>query len=263
MSERPLVAFTVLAQTAVGTLLTLVALETWSGALSGDPAARVLVLGVLLAVVLVMVSALAVSLLHLGSPSTAWRAIANLRSSWLSREVLAAILFSACGAAFAALRASGRGPDRLRITLATATALSGVVLVYAMARVYRIRTVPAWNTPLTTASFFATTALLGTLPVGVALVLLPGVPAERISLPLRFIALAAAAVFGARLLARRRGALRGIRRILPLLGLALSLAMLVGAGRPPALPIAAFAVAVATETLGRYLFYSDGLRKPL
>ena len=263
MTERPLVAFTLLAQMAVGVFLTLLALDLWDGALAAEPAAWALTNGVLLAIGPVMAVALAASLLHLGSPAGAWRAIVNVRSSWLSREVVLAIAFAACGAAFAVLRMSGHGPSGLATLLAVATALSGVGLVYAMARVYRVRTVPAWDTPLTTISFFAATVLLGSLAVGTALVLLPGTSGAPISGPLRWIGLAAAAGFGAELAALRRGPLHGARRILLLLGLALSAGLLLGAGRASALLAASFAVAVAAETLSRYLFYVEGLRKPL
>jgi DMSO reductase anchor subunit len=264
VTERPLVAFTLLAQMAVGAFLTLGALELRGGALSGDPAARALTNGILIAIGPVVAAALAASLLHLGSPAGAWRVIVNVRSSWLSREVLLAILFAVCGAAFATLRALGHGPRGLRTLLAVATALSGVALVYAMAQVYRVRTVPAWDTPLTTTSFFATTLLLGTLGVGSALVLFPGVPDALLPGPLRWIAVAAAAGFAAELAARGRGTLHGVRRILLLVGLALSVGLLLGAGHAPALLlVASFAVALAVEMLGRYSFYVDGLQRPL
>lgn len=263
MKERSLVAFTLLAQLAVGAFLTLVALDAWAEALARDPAARALTNGILLAIGPVIAVALAASLLHLGSPALAWRAIANVRGSWLSREVLLAILFAALGAAFAALRATGRGAGSPQTLLAAATALSGIALVYAMARVYRVRTVPAWDSPRTTASFFVTTLLLGALGVGAGLALLPGAPESLISGPLRGIALVAAVGFGARLAAREPGVLRAPRRALLLLGLVLSLGLLAVASRAPALPLAAFAAALAAETLGRYRFYVEGLRRPL
>ena len=80
--ERPLVLFTVLAQMAVGAFIT--------------PGVFVLQLGATEAKIpvlftgLIMLSALLLSLLHLGSPQRAYRAIANWRTSWLSREILIA-----------------------------------------------------------------------------------------------------------------------------------------------------------------------------
>jgi anaerobic dimethyl sulfoxide reductase subunit C len=268
MKEGPLVAFTVLAQMAVGAFLTLAALELWGGPFSADSAARGFASWILVAIGAVTVAALAVSLLHLGSPAVAWRTIGNVRRSWLSREVALAIAFTACGAAFAALRATERGATGLRASLAGTTALLGVALVYAMSRIYRVRTVPAWNSLLTTAAFFATTVLLGTLGVGAGLALAPGLPAALLAAPLRAIAGAAAAGFAAAglvaaLAARGRGNLDRMRLVLLLVGLALVAGALLGAGHTPAMLVAAFAVALAVEALGRHLFYVEGLRRPL
>jgi DMSO reductase anchor subunit len=263
MNERPLVAFTLLSQTAVGAFLTIGALDLWAGGLAGATAARALTDGLLLAIGPVVGGALLASLLHLGTPRNAWRSASNLRSSWLSREIVCALLFAGTGAAFAVSRWSGAGPAALRTPLALTAAASGVTLVYAMARVYRIRTVPRWDTPLTTISFFATALLLGSLAVGTGLVLLPGVPDELMRGPLRWIAVAAAAGFGAEIAAAGRGALHGARRLLLGAGVALCVVLVLSDARfAPAL-VAAFAVALAAQVLGRYLFYVDGLRRAL
>jgi DMSO reductase anchor subunit len=263
VTERPLVAFTLLTQMAVGAFLTLGALDLWGGPLPGAPAARVLTDGVLVAIGPVVLAALAASLLHLGSPSRAWRALRNVRGSWLSREVTLAVAFVACGAAFAWLRAGGHGTSGARGMLAAATAATGIALVYAMARVYRIRTVPAWDTPLTTVSFFATALLLGALGVGTGLVLLPGIPDVLVTGPLHWIALAAALAFGAELAGAGRGPLHALRRVLLVAGLGLAVGLLLTAGRATGLLVAAFVAALAAQTLGRYLFYVEGLRRPL
>ncbi|MGD0483435.1 MAG: DmsC/YnfH family molybdoenzyme membrane anchor subunit [Gemmatimonadales bacterium] len=263
MTERPLVAFTLLAQTAVGAFITLGALDVWAGGLTGRPSALAQSAGALLAIGPVMGVALLVSLLHLGTPTAAWRALANLRSSWLSREVLFALLFTGAGALFAILRATGTGTAGLRGAVAAAAALCGVALVYAMSRVYRVRTLPAWDTPLTTVSFFATALLLGTLAVGTGMVLVPGVPDELLAGPLRAIGVAAAAGFGAELAVPGRGARHALRRALLLAGLALCVGSLLGAGRADAALVAAFALALAAQVLGRLLFYVEGSRRVL
>jgi DMSO reductase anchor subunit len=263
VTERPLVAFTLLTQAAVGAFLTLGALEVGAAALTGQAVPRPLTDATLLALGPLVALAVGASLLHLGSPASAWRAVANLRTSWLSREVLLAVAFGVAGAAFAALRLSGRGPAVLRPAFAGATALAGVALVYAMARVYRVRTIPAWDTPLTTVSFFASALLLGSLGVGAALVILPGVPGSPVTGPLHAIAAAAAAGFGAELALPGRGWAHAIRRILLLGGLALALGFLLGVPRAPEGLVAAFILALAAEVLGRYLFYVQRSRKLL
>jgi anaerobic dimethyl sulfoxide reductase subunit C (anchor subunit) len=103
------------------------------------------------------------SFLHLGTPRNAWRALANLRTSWLSREILFAGLFAGLSGLFSAMQWFGWGPALLRSGLALLAALCGLGLVYCMARVYMLRSVLAWQTWLTASSFFATTFLLGGL----------------------------------------------------------------------------------------------------
>jgi DMSO reductase anchor subunit len=95
-SEWPLAIFTWLA-----TILAALAAASTAGTLMPQPAAF-LALGL---------AALALSSLHLGRKLRSWRAILNLRRSWLSREVLFFLLFLALAAArmslFPAVPAAG------------------------------------------------------------------------------------------------------------------------------------------------------------
>ncbi|MHB1097444.1 MAG: DMSO/selenate family reductase complex B subunit [Gemmatimonadaceae bacterium] len=137
-SEHSLVAFTLLAQLAVG--------ATWFRSVREPFNGRALAV-----VTIIMLAALLASFVHLGQPRHAWRAVANLRTSWLSREVLSAALFM--GALLRVLTTGGRG-----LWLANT---AGLALIISMAQVYRLRTVPEWNSRATTVSFFTTTLLLG------------------------------------------------------------------------------------------------------
>lgn len=67
---------------------------------------------------------------HLGRPERAWRAIVNLRSSWLSREVLAFGTF--LGSSLLALALGARGP------LAWFSAAAAIALLVSMDRVYQV-----------------------------------------------------------------------------------------------------------------------------
>ena len=64
----------------------------WAGwhALTGQSAARTLLVSIALAIVLSTVG-LVSSLFHLGKPSRAWRAFSQWRTSWLSREGVASM----------------------------------------------------------------------------------------------------------------------------------------------------------------------------
>ena len=57
-----------------------------------------------------------------------------------------------------------------RNLIALAVAAVGLVLVYAMSKVYRLPIVPAWDTAATPAAFFLTTFLLGAMNLGSAFV---------------------------------------------------------------------------------------------
>ena len=92
------------------------------------------------------------SFAHLGAKRNAWRAPFHLKKSWLSREILFVGLFGAGWLAGFVL------PEMKWVT-----SLLGVGLIYSMAKVYQLRTMPAWNTWRTMAGFFVTSVLLGQL----------------------------------------------------------------------------------------------------
>jgi anaerobic dimethyl sulfoxide reductase subunit B len=142
-SERSLVAFTILTQLAVGAVWFL---SLWQ-------AFNRTALGVITIVMLVGILA---SFLHLGSPRNAWYAIRNVRSSWLSREVWCAALFAV---ALIGLTITGGAGAWLVDVI-------GLALIISMTQVYRLRTVPEWDHWTTTASFFSTTLLLGSVLCG-------------------------------------------------------------------------------------------------
>jgi len=263
VTERPLVAFTLLAQAAVGAFITLCAVESFAHGLTAQPAALALTGGMLAAIGPAMGLALLVSLLHLGARGAAWRALANLRTSWLSREILLGLLFAGGATLLAVLRSAGATPAGPLGALAAAAALCGVALVYAMSRVYRVRTVPGWDTPRTTVAFFSSALLLGTLAVGAGLALSPGIPAEPLAGPLRWIGAGAAAGLVTELALSGHGRYGAVRRALLLASLALCAATLAAPGRATPALAAAFALALAAQVLGRYLFYMDGPRREL
>jgi anaerobic dimethyl sulfoxide reductase subunit B len=169
MREPSLVAFTLLAQTAVGLFCSLLAVRSVAG-----PEADALLATPFLAVGPLMMAAMLVSLLHLGRPLRAWRAMANVRTSWLSREIASSLVFLTGWAAYLGMNAAGWGPPAGRLALGGAVALAGIGHVYSMARVYRLRTVPAWDSSATTAAFMLTTAALGTLAAAVMVWLAAG-----------------------------------------------------------------------------------------
>lgn len=169
-NEWALVVFTILAQMSVGSFLVLGVVHFRARRVQGEVAADRLSNYSLLAIGPVLVLAIFASLGHLGNMLRAPRAILNLGSSWLSREIIFVVAFAVLGFAFALLQWRRIGSYRMRSALGIITALVGVGLVYAMARVYMIPNQPAWDMWTTPVSFYTTTLLLGLFAVGTAFV---------------------------------------------------------------------------------------------
>jgi DMSO reductase anchor subunit len=99
------------------------------------------------------------SFAHLGTKRNAWRVLNHLRKSWLSREILFTILF---GAGWLATVLSMILHTNISI-FNWLTALIGIGLIRCMSQVYRLRSVPAWDSWRTNIQFFLSAALLGIL----------------------------------------------------------------------------------------------------
>jgi len=167
--EWALITFTILAQMSVGAFCVLGVIHTYALRKYGEEEADRLSDRALLAIGVTLVLGIGASFFHLGNPLNAPRALLNAGSSWLSREILFGVLFGATGAVFALLQWRKIGSFRLRNIIAWIAALIGLMLVYAMSRVYMLETQPAWNTFATPIQFYITTFLLGSLAIGAAL----------------------------------------------------------------------------------------------
>lgn len=138
--ENSLVVFTLLTQMAAG----MAVLAMFSGPLTTPV---LLALGALISV------AGLISLLHLGRPLNAWRSLNHLKKSWLSREILMFGLFGSSWLLCWAMPGMGKLP----------LAIFGGGLVYSMAQVYRLRSIPAWDTKRTLLTFVVSAVVLGGL----------------------------------------------------------------------------------------------------
>jgi len=154
-SELPLVIFTLCGQMAAGVAFF---------PLFGGPLTPFMLS---LIAVLIGIGGLA-SIIHLGTPLNAWRALNHLKKSWLGREILMFGLFGVSWLIALTLPGMGKAP----------LALTGLGLVYSMAQVYRIKAVPGWNTWRTEAAFFLSAGVLGLTGIGI------GAGFERVWFPL-------------------------------------------------------------------------------
>jgi len=169
-NEWALIIFTVVMQMAVGAFVILGGVHFFAARRNGLDEADKLSDRALLAIGPVVVFGLIVTFFHLGNPINAPKVIANLGSSWLSREILFSLLFCLGGAVFALLQWRKLSTPTLRNLLALIVAAIGLVLVAIMSMVYRLFSVPGWDTLATQATFFITAFLLGSLALGAAFV---------------------------------------------------------------------------------------------
>jgi DMSO reductase anchor subunit len=242
--EAPLVAFTLLVQTAVGALWAMLWLLRRAEFLP------MLLTGACLGVGMLM------SFAHLGTKRNAWRALSHLRKSWLSREILYTLVFAAGWLATLAALLLGFNTALPGVL----TGLVGLWLIHCMSRVYALRTVPAWNSWRTQARFFISAGLLGTLAV------LPFAGASVSALERGAVALLVIALLVVEGLISAPQVLSGAGRRLQLALLAvavLSAASLffVPGWLRPGFGIVALLTVLAEQVVGRWYFYEARVRQ--
>ena len=130
-SEVPLICFTTLSPAAVGA-------GAFALPLSGGWA--------LAAVVVLMVTAgMLASIAHLARPLRAPRSLAHLGSSWRSREILVVSAFWALAVLWLVCELGGFPWSTAARGFHVAAAVVGVVLLWVIARAYRVHGQPAWD----------------------------------------------------------------------------------------------------------------------
>lgn len=191
VDELPLIAFTTCAPAALGVAFValvegIVAFSSTGLWFGGWRFAA-------LAVVFTTVGMLA-SVMHLAKPLRAPRSLANVRSSWLSREILAVSAFWGVLVVWLvlALIASGTLPFArvdaftalvlgwLSLCVCTVACVVGLLLVFVIARAYRVMGQPGWNGPETLFELLAVALRVGVV-AACCLVLLA---AEYMDVPL-------------------------------------------------------------------------------
>lgn len=171
--------------------------------------------------------AMALSTAHLGKPLRAWRAVLNLRTSWLSREVLLAPLFLLLGLPYVGIVHAS--PE-----MGFPALVAGLLLCLSIDGVYRAMARsggPAGHSSEATPTALLYAGLVGGLP---------------------WLALAAGVLKGVRLVGQARAQRGQVPAVVPLVRFGL-LAAALAPGLPWSL---AFAVAFLGEAIDRALFYA-------
>lgn len=154
--EWPLILFTLLVQAGIGlTILSLLA-----------PVAAENQQKITLSAVSLTAVALFASLLHLGDPMGAYRAIFNLKSSWLSREIFAtSLFFGLLVIQYGCFRYANLSASQQR-NLHRAAAAAGLISAFVMAAAYTHSSIPAWTTGYTYITFVSAVLALGGVLLG-------------------------------------------------------------------------------------------------
>ena len=154
MHNWSLVCFTLFTQSAIG-LVWVGVMGRWFGA-----GTRTDFLIWLLSIALILIGlGLAAALAHLAKPRLAPNALRNLTASWLSREVL--LVQSFAGAVALLILISLLNVSSGLVILEAAACLLGGAALFAMTKVYLLKTVPVWNSPATLMEFVGSAMLLG------------------------------------------------------------------------------------------------------
>ncbi|HVJ92390.1 MAG TPA: DmsC/YnfH family molybdoenzyme membrane anchor subunit [Labilithrix sp.] len=103
--------------------------------------------------------ALGASVFHLGRPLYAFRAALGLRTSWMSREIVAFGLFAPLAMAHAVC--SWLRLDRIHDVLGMLVAIVGALAIACSVFIYDATKRPFWTASLTAFRFFLTAAILG------------------------------------------------------------------------------------------------------
>jgi formate dehydrogenase iron-sulfur subunit len=168
-AHPPLTVMLVLTQVAVGTVLALLAAPALPTLAAGGRAA----LPTALVALEVAVVALAASVLHLGRPLQAWRAVLGLRHSWLSREIVAFGCFAPAAAAYAGALAGLPPLAGWSAPLGLAAGVAGLGGVATSVMVYAA-TGRAWWSPTRVGGRFALTTVVGGLGTLLAMLTVTG-----------------------------------------------------------------------------------------
>lgn len=169
--EWALPVYTILVQLAVGALFVLWMIRTLAHlklkSVDFDRVIRNPILVIAATVMIGMVGAH----FHLSRPYLSFLAILNIKTSWLSREILFSVLFFLT-TVYLWYLTRRPGEQQKRITALGWLAITfGFAIVYTMAQIYLLPTQIAWDSQSVIVSFFTTSILLGAITVATLLVL--------------------------------------------------------------------------------------------
>ncbi len=169
--EWALPVYTILMQLAVGSLLVLWLIRSFSDSKFSHQEIERIIRNPMLVIVFTAAVAMMGAHFHLSRPFHSFLAVLNFKSSWLSREIVFSVLFFLTASSLLYLTYFQTRRRSLITGLGWLAILIGAILIYCMARIYLIPTQIAWNSTTVILSFYTTALMLGCMAIACLLVL--------------------------------------------------------------------------------------------
>lgn len=169
--EWALPVYTILMQLAVGSLLVLWLIRTFSARKFSYAEIDRISRRPMLVIVFTMLVAMFGSHFHLSRPLYSFLAILNFKTSWLSREIVFSVSFFTTTLFLSYLIFFQPQRYVLITRIGYLGVALGLALIFCMAHIYVIPTQVAWNSPTVIFSFYTTMLLLGSMSITCLMVL--------------------------------------------------------------------------------------------
>lgn len=169
--EWALPVYTILMQLSVGTLLALWLIRAVGIRHYGQTVMAQILRLPMLAIFITVTVAIIGSHFHLSHPILSLLATLNVRSSWLSREIISTVSFFLVAGLLTYLQWFVNGYTRLKMALGWLGIVIGSLSIYCMSQIYLLPTHSSWNSPLTSVSFLLTALILGVMTIAVLLII--------------------------------------------------------------------------------------------
>lgn len=160
-----LLVFTLLSQMSVGTFCVAELLNYSYTKEFGYEALHPLRLSSRLFVFAAAILAGVFSIFHLKKWAHAYHAFNNLKTSWVSKEMVLFFLFISCVVLLALMSWRKIEAHLLQHSVSIAGIICGIALIFSMAKIYMLPTIPVWDAWTTPGLFLLATFLLGCLAV--------------------------------------------------------------------------------------------------
>lgn len=169
--EWALPVYTILMQLTVGALFVLWLIRSLGNSRFSHQEIDRIIRNPILVIVFTAAVAMGGSHFHLSKPFLSFLAVLNIKSSWLSREIVFTVLFFLTMVSLFYLTYFHAHSRRLITFWGWLATLFGNIMIYCMARIYLIPTQTAWNSKSVIISFYITSLILGCMAIACLMVL--------------------------------------------------------------------------------------------